>query len=554
MKLRLKKFEIEARRRARAELRKSPAAWREYKRVRRRREVTVPPWAVRFLPPIILMSFWGATRRSMDELVALALFISLASAAWRAGQLLIALRSSPRLAVYAHLPLSNEQVFELQWQYFLRTSAWSIADFTVFYGILADRAGYGWTCWLTGLAMAVAQWLVILAAATCFLAYIKNRKVFRVAEVLAAAAAALFILPSGATVIKPLAALAAWVPPMGWILYSMGISPPHNVLFEWWTALSFATVLFSLPLAYRRLRADFKMPEVALGTEVQRGAIESWRRLESDGSNPDAFAGITAAIRRRDFLKGFDWRRAGWVERAASWWLTPCERVMAEFLSGGNPRWSRRLIRFGLILGGIAVLVGIFPRILPMVAPFSFPFLLFVPRLFFGASWPGAAVRKVDGNSISICSAYPIGFGQIARATIKSNLTQLLILAPFLWVAGCVSPQAHVFNLDVEIRLGLKIMVVIVGFAIMIPVALISPGTNDGSKWRMVLLTIVWAAAGSGSCGFFFFAANWGRLLSSAGLLLGVCGAAVVIYGHAYNHNWFDLQNKQKETLNARRQ
>jgi hypothetical protein len=557
VKLRDKKFEKAVRLRARAKMRESPAAWREFKRVRRgwwTRNRGLPPWITRFVPPFIFIAIWGLSGRRTEDIVALILLASVASIAWRAGQLLIALRTSQLLPFYAHFPLTDEEVFKLQWKYYVLRTAWSIVDFVVFYGVLAERAGYGWNWWLVGIGMAVAQWLVILSAATSLIAYVRSRKFFRVAIAFGLLAIVLFFLPSAVPFTRSLAELAAWVPPLGWALYSMGISPPHNLLFEWWTALSFAGILFLLPQAYRKLCKTFVMPELANAKEVTSGAIEARRRSQADGLNPEAFAGITDAIRRREFLKESAWRKTEWVERFAASWLSPHERVTMEFMTARNPSWTKRLYRLALVLGGFALLTLLFPRflrhgvILMVYAPI---FLLWQAYV---AGWEGAALRNVGGSNISIFTTYPVGFWQIARVIIKTNLARLVILAPFLAVGGFLLTGTQGLSQSELILWSLKITVAVVACSLLAPMMLISAGTNDGSSWRIILAGSVWILVGLVSCGALYLAPTWGWLTAASGLMMGVCAAALAIYGRAYNHNWFDLQSKPKESVPARPQ
>ena len=558
MKLRLKEFERTMRRRVRQELHNSPSAWREFRRVRRpwwRREVNLPPWTGRLLPGLAIIFCWVNMGPTQNGLIILILFASLASIAWRAGQLLVALRSSPRLLLYAHLPISDGQVFDLQWRFFLKASAWSVLDFTFLYGVLAAGVGYGWNTPLAGLAMAVVQWLVIVSAATAALAYLPNRWFLWAAIVLVVLPVALFIVPSGTALTKSVAGLASWVPPVGWVLYAMGVSPPRNVLIQWWPALSFAVLLFLLPRAYQRLRKTAVVPERALIKEAKQGAVEAWRRAESDGSNPEAFSGITAAIRRREFLEGFNWRRAGWVERFVSSWLTPRERVEAEFLTGGEPRLTKKLAVLALSWAAAALLLDFQLQMAAGVGPIGFLLLvlLFTGGLY-RTGWPATALRNVSGNNIPIYAAYPVGFRQIASIGIKTNLARLAILTPLAAATALVAVKSGTFTLGVTGLFSVKAIVIIGSLTLLTPIMLVSGGTNDGSRWRVVALMLLWVPIFLVAVVVVLFAPDWGRLLLGSGLLVGVCLAGAALYGRAYDRGWFDLQSKPKETLNIKPQ
>lgn len=254
MNLRLKPFEKSIRRRVRRELRQSPAAWKEYRRVRRRREFHLPQWLFRCIVLLVVSSAWTSNRKPTGTLVAMIVLWAAASVTWRAGQLLIALRASPTLLVLAHVPIPDADVFKFQWQTFLRVSLWSVLDFTALYGVLAERVGYGWDSLWVGLFLAVIQWLVMVSLAAGLLIYVRRRKFFRFAGVFAALAVLLAIGVDLPSLTQFLTVLAYWIPPMGWILYAVGISPAQNILLGWWPALSMSAAVFALPLFYRRLR------------------------------------------------------------------------------------------------------------------------------------------------------------------------------------------------------------------------------------------------------------------------------------------------------------
>lgn len=191
MNLRDKKFEKSLRRRVRVELRNSPAAWSEYQRswprwlarqkklplwvVRcvlilfRSRQSNLPPWLVRCILVLFLAGLLLQIPRPLAIYQTALLAALLVVLAWRTGQLWLELYSSSRLQLLTHLPLTDEQVFDLQWRHFLKTSAWSIYDFAVLCGFLAVGVGYGWKSPVIGFALGIGLWLVIVSAAACLM-------------------------------------------------------------------------------------------------------------------------------------------------------------------------------------------------------------------------------------------------------------------------------------------------------------------------------------------------------------------------------------------------
>lgn len=294
------------------------------------------------------------------------------------------------------------------------------------------------------------------------------------------------------------------------------------------------------------------MPEGVPVTERVRGAVEAQRRQKSDGVNPDPCADIKAAIRSREFMKGFNWRRGGWVERLTGRWLTPEERVVAEFLSGGDPGWSRGMVKGGLFWAGLAALLYLFPGLTSMGPFFVIFFLLSAKNIFF-KGWPGTALKNVSGSNIALCSVYPLGFWQIARVCLKVNLMRLAILLPLLLVSGFIALNAWNLSLGQGLLLGGKILAIILMVYLIAPLGQLSQGTNDGTKIRIMLLTVLAVIFLGGGC-LGMFITDGVAAGAMAALFVGSSFVSLLVYGHAYNHNWFDLQNKPKTTTSTQSQ
>ena len=443
-----------------------------------------------------------------------------------------------------------------------KTSAWSIYDFTVLCSFLAVNVGYGWKSPVIGFALAIGLWLVIISAVACLTlakAPMKIRKLLRWRSVswlmVCLSLAAFFACFQFRYIyVNSLAPFGAVVPPIGWIFYALGVSPPHNYLLDSWSALSFSTMLFTAPLALQRLRANYQVPELTNTAAVASGLTEAQRRREDDGSNPDAFAAIKARIRTREFLQEFNWQRAGWVERIAGRWLTPSQRITAEFLSAGSPAWTRQILRLGLILCGAALLVWFFPQILGFAGVVFIGVVSLMQAGRGKGNWPGASIRQISGSNISMYATYPIGFWQIAGVAFKVHLARSTLFFPFVSLAAFACFAAAQTPWLTAGLLAGKAMTVLLAYGIVQPVGLVSNGTNDGAKLRIILSIILWALLGILSLIFLWIAPGVFTFLLAAATLLGLCVAALWIYGRAYNHGWFDLQATPKQTTSARPQ
>ena len=110
---------------------------------------------------------------------------------------------------------------------------------------------------------------------------------------------------------QPIANLAYWLPPLGWTLYALGISPSHGLPHDLVPCVISAALLAVAPFAYRRIRQDYTVGEES--TAAQRpspadnavGYPELARRFASSLSD------IKTAIQDAQFRSGPDWSRVG---------------------------------------------------------------------------------------------------------------------------------------------------------------------------------------------------------------------------------------------------
>lgn len=210
----------------------------------------------------------------------------------RLGQLTGALRTSARLKVFGHLPMSDTEIFDRQWGAYLRsTTIGSTLDFAFLYFLLAVAAHCGWTSLWIGLVLAVAQLLVVLSVVGVIMTSFWNRRLMRpVLRLLSLRAVrghlrerfigAVKLLLVVAVVWllarrrQGLADYAVMVPPLGLAYKGLGLGKAGSLLAQVWTAFSLGGILMLLPLAYRRLRAT-----IGCRKDWQRanGSVGKWR-------------------------------------------------------------------------------------------------------------------------------------------------------------------------------------------------------------------------------------------------------------------------------------
>jgi hypothetical protein len=566
MTLRWKAFERRLRSPLRARIAQSPADWQEYRRYGwwqiLTQSIHLPGWTLRLLFLPMAVGVLANSRSGFHILTGTILVWVVISVVWRLGELLGALRASPRLLVFGHLPMSDAEIFAQQWRVYLTSTIGSVLDFALLYLLLAVEAGCGWGAPLIGLVLGVTQWLVVLSVTVIFVTYFANRKFMglmlpwrsvrgigtslkkrlTVAGWLMLVIAMLLLLGYGR---QSLAGWAVVAPPLGLAHEGLSLGSSSSLLARLWTAFSLGGVLMLLPMAYRRLKATYRLPEGLLAGELERGEVEAVRRREISDDMVDPCAEIKAAIRRREFLQEANWRKAGWLEGLTARWFTVRERTAAEFMFAGTPAWTRVFRR--LLLAGLlwAILFYFLPGVVRTAGVFI-PVLViaFVARQNPDLSWPGARTRTVSGSSIAMHFVYPIGFWRLTLINLKVRLTHFGLLLTVLGAAGAILlfRNDSLSDPNTGYYCG-RILILALSLMAVSPIFQISPGTNDASRWRVIVLAPLAGALEVGlAITMFLVGGGWGYL-AGMGLLLTSYGG-LVLYGHAYNRGRFDAQRK----------
>jgi hypothetical protein len=321
---------------------------------------------------------------------------------------------------------------------------------------------------------------------------------------------------------------------LGWILQSLGVSDSSGLLHRLLPGLMCATVLALSPIAFRRARQAFLLSEPRHATDGRSPELIEFGDRHAQSSD-DA----RAAIQRRQFLAGFDWQNAGFLERFAARLLDARERAIAEFLLAANPGWTalfRRLLPFFLLL---LLAFWLFGRSwFPQVA-FIWVFFGAIP-LF--ASQRGFALPPQGGLQSPYYALYPIGFWELTRAFLKINLTKILVILPLLLVAFAATGGFQ----SLALWDGLKIIALVLMAQPLLVIAAISPNTNDTQKSAFACLVfglmLVLLALGA----TFYFASQW-WLVALAGFLTAALSVFVLfLYGRWFNHSRFDLVPLQR--------
>jgi len=502
---------------------------------------------------LFVASFMVALQRgSIQWLVALIVLWTLSTVFLRALLLRIALYFSPNLNVFNYLPISNEDIFKVQWGKFLRGSLWSVVEFTILYSVLAARMGVSVSSVAIGIALGLIQSIFVIGMAVCLLV-LGWRKVFdRLAHLfMASTFGLLFFLSNKQSLSEWLSSLAYWIPPVGWLVHAMGITPSKGLLHDLWPCLISGAILALFPFAYRHLRCSYALGEQRIAMAhraTATGLLDQVEFPEMAGRFTQPAPEVAAVVRSGELKVGLDWPHLPLVERFIGRMLTERERGIADSLVAGNPQWTagvRSLASFlGLALAGCWLFTPQFKASFVSLLSFGAVYLLAV----FAGQWRGFAFPRGGGAQSPFYALYPLGFWELMCLILKVNFVRsvcwvLFIFGALLLVRG--SLHLALGGLDLAwgsaIRAVIKFLILGLIAQPLLAIAQVSPGTNDGQKPRVILAAIIFIVVFVASAITFFIATTFQVMVVAGAISAGASTAALLLYGRYFNNNRFDL-------------
>jgi hypothetical protein len=231
------------------------------------------------------------------------------------------------------------------------------------------------------------------------------------------------------------------------------------------------------------------------------------------------------------------------MERIVGAWLNPRERVVAEFLIGPRPGWSRNFQRLLLFLAAAMAIALARPAWSGVVAFAAFGGLLLVGLSPNFGTWRGFGTGWSAGQSVPACALQPLSFGELIRLLMKVNFLHAVVVGALaLLVGGWAGWQfggSMLRGLDPTLRAVLLFL----GTQPILALFPVSQITNDSSQFRLKALSVFGAqVAPLVGCAIGVFLVD---ALSLALLLVVVVAALstllLLTYRHAWSRGWFDL-------------
>jgi hypothetical protein len=340
-----------------------------------------------------------------------------------------------------------------------------------------------------------------------------------------------------------------WLLPTGWVAGAFHHSVLEGRALGWILAVLAGALTLAILWLLARVRSQYGLTEVPLaGAGVADSALAQEMAREAaawaGGARPTAEDRAAArasfdsrmedVVRSREFLAPLDWTPVGWVERNAAAVMTQRERLVAEFLTAGDPGWSRSWKRAVLLacigLAATAVLRNVpgsgFAVALTAIALASG---LGVP----GFCWPGFRLSSYGVIGAPFFGPLPLGVGEMIAVIAKVHVVRCAAMViPAVVIGASVAtvsrehplagalagvylialsvataPAAIAFRFMDLSRDGTRrklhplfVMPVTVAIVISIPVAVVMPfADRSGAGWAISLGTVFlasWLVAG----------------------------------------------------------
>lgn len=555
MTLRARAFERALAGRVREELRVSPNLWEEHRRQRRRwRDRTLPGWASNlWAAGLLSYLLWSGLRESPGLELGLAVLAiwSLASVSGHGGRLVETLFHPAEVRVLYLLPLSDRQVFAVQGRkYFWRSLVFALWHLPA--GLVL--CGLGGTGGLTALALAlvaVVHGLLVPAMAVHFAAWWPGGWHRHLGKFIWLAPLLLFGWRHVEEHLPAILRSCYWLAPFGWLNFAFYEGLMRGDGWALTLLLPVAFALWTVPVSWARLRIAYRLDEpqaeeerTAEAAAAASGSADALR----PGAGPTE---VLDHVRSGAFLRGMEWGRLGFMERVVGRWLTPRERVVAEFMLGGEPNWGTQWRRAAVMTGfalGVILLLGGYGSWIVFLA--AYVVVAFATPLL-GGAWAGFNACPTGAVFAPMYAIFPLGYREIARVLMKANLLRCVAAAPLLALVGAVAGYRLNGLWWAGMVIALKGLAVLLTAQPAIAALRFGAGTNDTQNLRLVwVLVLTPAILGLMGLGAGVFLAPDGRwtAASLAGFAM-VSAGLLALYGVAWRRGWFDLLRTKAEEL-----
>lgn len=566
MKLGLPAFERALARRVRAAIRESKDLRREHKRLRRAnpRVTRVDAFVRLVLPPAVGLGASALPHHVPLVLLALALY-ALGTALLRARGLLVGLWASQDLFVLTHQPAADEDLFALQWTRFRRGAGWIVYACVAVYAALAlvRKSDAGAVAAAVGLGL--AQGFAIVGLSAALAAWRPHWPLETAGKAFCGATILLALFGQQlAPRLPESTGLGLLAVPTGWGSFALRTAVLDGRPWGWLAALPLVPLAGLVVAAGRRLRKTYAVGELirpapppaellvehAVEMELVRQSEYNPEIVEHPELKPLLREELRRAVPQaaeRDVLSGAlsrppAWTSAGPLERAFAALLSPRGRRVADFLMGGDPRWSRSWA-CSAAAAGLGVAVALASRQAPI---WLLGVLLAVSALLMmRGRWFGLAVVSIGNGYLPHHALYPLGYGEISGILFRAAALRLAAWAPLL--LGVLAAAAPDLGLTTAQGLehGLRGLLLLAAVRPALVVLQVATGTSDGDgagcARMLYLLPMALALLGAAAGGILSFHPEGTMAAAGIGGVALFSTGAWAFYGRAFKRWRIDL-------------
>lgn len=492
MKLSSKDLEHRIRSAARQEMRQDKELWKDYRRHR-------PGWIKRLLGadyrqvlPYLYCGFvlvMAAVNSGREILVVLGVAIyATATTIFRALSLKSGALQGYDRAVLVNLPVSDETFL----RYEVKQAIWSwgraAVVFFLAYGAALISSGHFKDQIAFAAIAAVLQAACGFCLAMLFIAFVPKILTVGVSTPLYLLTFVCLWLPAPAVqVLWP----AVLLTPGGWISHGFaGVTglAHGNAL---WFVPAFVMAA-SLPLAHTAFRKRLleELSAQTLDELVKVGTLEASDGGEQQQPGQVKPVELGSEIWKGHFLETATWSRAGWMEQFAVKFLSPRQKIVAEFMLGDQlGAWSKRWRTAALItLGGTALTMALragptWLFYLPLIAAAMWGAPLF------GGFWWGFFGAPTSGYLTPAYAGFPVGYTEISKVMWKANAVRVIAWTPLALMYITTLSMKLGQSWQVGVTLSVEIILLVLAVQPAMIAGHFSVGSNDTRQlnWQAFL-------------------------------------------------------------------
>jgi hypothetical protein len=368
------------------------------------------------------------------------------------------LHSSKLLTFASHLPMTDREIARKTW---LAAVTWFSAGLypaLLAFGYLAWAETVGPDGWCLALAIALGQWLVIVALGTMLAVYQPRFPCMTVLLLFVIAVPMYFY--AGAPRLPVVARIVYAATPAGWLNAVFKWAYLDGMAWGWWVLVPVGLVIATGSAGLGRLAATYTIRELTVrpGSRVlahsnlwaaATESLDCWlfpgayQRIDDLLGEKGAPLSENLAIRKireRTFLSAATERRQGMVDRLVRRFLTQREANLLDFMTAEGSEWS---YFYGVCTATALVFVAMdwiapdwrgkeLSRFMPFVS-----FMLVTLLHTMGWSWLAFCSPVVAGACVPRYALLPVGFDEVSRlmakvACIRGPLLLPLVIAPAL--------------------------------------------------------------------------------------------------------------------------